>query len=150
MEGQARPGECRLLPAQVMQSVEVAEAARNLLRSDKLKADLAVNRKPAAQIPDAAAGRLSQSAQICGKAATQIRLVAHQRVKVTEIMPPRPVTSGKCLVPLFAGDREADYAFGPCRLLQQDADTGVPHGVDFPRGGDHVEIFRDQRPRIPP
>src|SRR5580700_9618341 len=113
MEGQARPRECRLVPAQLMQSVEVAESACNLLRSDRLKADLAVNRKPAPQVPNAASRRLWQSAKICGEAATQIRLVAHQRVKVTHILPPRRVTSGKCLVPLFAGHREADHAFRP-------------------------------------
>jgi len=150
VEFQTCSGECRPLPAKLVQAIEIAEAAVNLSGRQPREAHLAQPRQAPAQTPHAAARRRPETAQIVAEPGTEVGLIAHERVHIAQVLPPTGLESRERIAPLRARGREPDHPFAPTSLLQQDASARAARGVGFRCARDDVEVFRNERCGITP
>ena len=83
---QARPRECGLTPAQLMQVVQIGKRVLDIRRAHIFEIDPAVAGNAAPQVPDTAACRLTQVSKVGVETGTQIRLIADTAVELAHIV----------------------------------------------------------------
>src|SRR5207237_8718808 len=112
------------------------------LRRDKLEAHLAVIHEAPAQVPQAAARRLSELPEVRAKALGQVRLVADRAVELSHVVPTGGCQPGKRVAPLLPDSTVPDHELCPGGFVQQQAQAGVPYRATILRRGDDAKVLR--------